>query len=72
MEAMLEVEQKKREIEILKKEHNDYAQRSENLRRKVEEGIREKEDDLTKMWTHVEALQSNQVEWLSQRYMSMK
>ncbi len=52
-EAWHEVEQKKRQIEILKNEHNDYAQCSENLYRKAEERIRNRKDDLTKMWTHV-------------------
>ncbi len=34
------------------------------------ERIRDREDDLTKMWTHMEALQSNQVEKLRQRHTS--
>ncbi len=36
-EAWHVVKQKKTEIEILKKEHSDYDQRSENLYRKAEE-----------------------------------
>ncbi len=66
-EAWHEVEQKKREIDILKKEHNDYAQCSENLQSKAEERIKERDDDLTQMWTEMEALQSKYVERLSQR-----
>ncbi len=69
-EAWHEVEQKKKEIEILKLEHNDYAQCSENLYRKAEERIRDREDDLTEMWTHVDAQQSNHMERLSQRHTS--
>ncbi len=48
-------------MEILKKEHKGYTQCSENLYRKAEERLREKEDYFTKMWMHVEALR--QINW---------
>ncbi len=69
-EARLEIEQKKQEIEYLKKEHQKYAQHSVNVYRKAEERLRGKEEDVIKTWTHVEALQSNLLEWLNQRHMS--
>ncbi len=60
-EARLSIKHKEDKISILKREKEDYAIMSEDNYRKSEQRLRDKEDEIARMWDRLETIQSYQV-----------
>ncbi len=66
-EARLSIKHKEEEIPILKREKKDYALMSEDNFRKSEQRLRDKEDEIARMWDRLETIQSYQVDKIAQK-----
>ncbi len=66
-EARLNIKYKEKDLLMIRKENKEFNQRSDELFRKSEQGLRDKEDEINHMWDRLEMMQSYHVDRIAQK-----